>query len=131
LVFRAKKLNIFQEYYIDLFVIGSPPRVDRYNFNPYILKYEGSNLTLVTAISSDLPLSSGNIKWVGFHRPLPSTAVVDNYTTNGVLYSRLSLYELSFEDDGGNYTNIVSNHCGSSSVSVYIDVRKGRGLDLL
>ncbi|XP_065884527.1 uncharacterized protein [Dysidea avara] len=103
---------------------GTLPLVVRYNFNPYILKYEGSNLTLVTEITSDLPLSSGVIKWVGFHRPLPSTAVVDNYTTDGVLYSRLSLYELSFEDDTGNYTNIVSNQCGASSVSVYIDVRK-------
>jgi len=110
-------------------IIGSPPHTDGYNFNPYILKYEGSNLTLVTAIYSGLPLSSGDIKWVGFHRPLPSTAVVDNYTIDGVLYSRLSLYELSFEDDSGNYTNIVSNQCGISSVSVYIDVRKGRGLD--
>ncbi|XP_065884426.1 hemicentin-1-like isoform X2 [Dysidea avara] len=103
---------------------GAPPHVDNYNFNPYILKYEGSNLTLITKILSDLPLSSDDIKWVGFHRPLPSTAVVDNYTTDGVLYSRLSLYELSFEDDSGNYTNIVSNQCGTSSVSVYIDVRK-------
>ncbi|XP_065886340.1 titin-like isoform X2 [Dysidea avara] len=103
---------------------GTPPAVKRYNFNPYILKYEGSNLTLVTEITSDLPLSSGDIKWVGFHRPLPSTSVVDNYTTDGVLYSRLSLYELSFEDDSGNYTNIVSNKCETYSVSVYIDVRK-------
>ena len=95
------------------------------------MKYEGSNLTLITTISSDLPLSSGDIKWVGFHRPLPSTAVVDNYTTDGVLYSRLSLYELSFEDDSGNYTNIVNNQCGTSSVSVYIDVKKGRGPDVL
>ena len=54
--------------------------------------------------------------------------MVDNYTTDGVLYSRLSLYELSFEDDSGNYTNIVSNQCGTSSVSVYIDVRKGIGI---
>ena len=112
-------------------ILGFPPHVDRYNFNPYILEYEGSNLTLITTISSDLPFSSDDIKWVGFHRPLPSTAVVDNYTTDGILYSRLSLYELSFEDDSGNYTNIVSNQCGASSVSVYIDVRRGRGLDVL
>jgi len=51
---------------------------------------------------------------------------VDNYTTDGVLYSRLSLYELSFEDDSGNYTNIVSNQCGTSSVFGYIDVNNGR-----
>ena len=111
--------------------IGVLSHVTSYNFNPYILEYEGSNLTLITTISSDLPFSSDDIKWVGFHRPLPSTAVVDNYTTDGVLYSRLSLYELSFEDDSGNYTNIVSNQCGTSSVSMYIDVRKGRVLDVL
>ena len=111
-------------------ILGSPPHVGKYNFNPYILKYKGSKLILVTEIFSDLPLSSDDIKWVGFHRPLPSTAVVDNYTTDGVLYSRLSLYELSFEDDTDNYTNIVSNQCGTSSVSVYIDVRKGRGFEL-
>ena len=82
-----------------------------------------ASYTLITAISSDLPLSSGDIKWVGFHRPLPSTAVVDNYTTDGVLYSRLSLYELSFEDDSGNYTNIVSNQRGTSFVFEYIKVQ--------
>jgi len=122
-----QKTKITRKNYVPLCIIGSPPHTDGYNFNPYILKYEGSNLTLVTEISSDLPLYSGDIKWVGFHRPLPSTAVVDNYTTDGVLYSRLSLYELSFEDDSAN---IVSNQCGTSSVSVYIDVRKGRRLDL-
>ena len=57
---------------------------------------------------------------------------MDNYTADGKQYnSTLSLYELSFEDDSGNYTNIVSNQCGTSSVSVYIDVRKGRGDDVL
>ena len=117
--------------YVNCTYIGAPPQVDGYNFNSYILRYEGNNLTLATEISSDLPLSNGDIKWVGFHRPLPSTAVVDNYTTDGVLFSRLSLYELSFEDDSGNYTNIVSNRFGTSSISVYIDVRKGEGLDLL
>ena len=110
-------------------MLGAPPQLDRYNFSSYISKYEGSNLTLVTKILSDLPLSSGDVlKRVRLHQPFPSTAVVDNYTIYEVLYSRLSLYELSFEDDTGNYTNIVSNQCGTSSVSVYIDVRKGRGL---
>jgi len=89
-------------------------------------------LTLITTISSDLPLSSGDIKWVGFHRPLPSSAVVDNHTTDQTTFtSTLSLYDLSSEDDSGNYTNNVSNQCGTSSVSVYIDVRKSRGLDVV
>ena len=103
-----------------------------YNFNPSILKHEGDNLVLITNISSNLPLSSGYPKWEVYGRlHLPSTAVVGNHTADGILYSSLSLYDLSYKDDSGKYTNIVSNQCGTSSVSVYIDVRKGRGLDLL
>ena len=116
---------------IYLFVTGAPPHVERIDFSNYIRKNEGSNLTLTTKISSNIPLSGGYPIWVvDFRLPLPSTAVVDNYTTtDGALYNRLLLYELSFEDDTGNYTNIVSNQCGTSSVSVFIDVRKGTRLN--
>ncbi|XP_065885439.1 hemicentin-1-like isoform X2 [Dysidea avara] len=99
---------------------GVPPFLVA-NFPLYVYAYEKENLTFTTTIFGNMPLSSNDIKWVGFHRPLPSTAVVDNYTTDGILYSRLSLYELSFEDDSGNYTNIVSNQCGTSSVSVFLE----------
>ena len=54
--------------------------------------------------------------------------MVDNYSTDGVLHSRLSLYRLSFEDDTGNYTNVVKNQCGESFVFIKIDVRNGRRL---
>ena len=53
---------------------------------------------------------------------------MDNYTADGVLYSRLSLYELQFGEDTGNYTNTVKNQCGSSFEYIYIDVMKGRKL---
>jgi len=99
------------------------------NFISPIVKYEGDNLTLFCEISSYLPVSSGYPKWKVYGRPhLPPTAVVNNQTVDGILYSNLSLKNLSFKDDSGNYTSIVSNQCGTSSVSVYIDVRKGRGL---
>jgi len=111
-------------------ILGTSPYVESDNWSHYLYAYEKENHTLVTAIFSDLPLSSGDIKWVRFHRPLPSTAVVDNYTTDGVLYSRLSLYELSF-DDSGNYTNIVSNQCGTSSAFGYIEVHTSKSLILL
>jgi len=83
-------------------------------------------------VSSNIPLLQGYPEWRrDFRRRLlPSTAVVDNYTTDGVLYSRLSLYELSFEEDSGNYTNTVKNHCGSSFAFVFIDVMKGKKLML-
>ncbi|XP_065884691.1 uncharacterized protein [Dysidea avara] len=105
---------------------GAPPHVDRFDFSYYIPKHKGNNLNLTTNISSNIPLSSGYPQWIkDFRLPLPSTAVVDNYTTGGVRYSRLSLYDLSFEDDTGNYTNTVKNQCGSSFVYIYIDVMEG------
>jgi len=86
---------------------------------------EGSNLTLITTITSDLPLSSGYPVWKVNQQPLPSTAVVDNYTIDEVIYSVLSLYNLSFYDDAGNYSNTASNECGNSSVFVDITIEKG------
>ena len=114
----------FIDIFLSLLVLGVPPFLVA-NFPLYVYAYKKENLTFTTTIFSNMPLSSNDIKWVGFHRPLPSTAVVDNFTTDGVLYSRLSLYELSFEDDSGNYTNIVSNQCGTSSVSVFLEAHTG------
>ena len=106
--------------------IGSAPHVVGDNFHQYISETEGSNLTLITSIISDLPLSSGYPVWeVIDHKSLPSTAVVDNYTNDGILHSKLSLYNLSFYDDSGNYTNTVSNKCGTSFVFTFIEVTKG------
>ena len=86
--------------------------------------YEGESLSFVTNITSSLPLSYGYPKWVGFHRPLPPASVVGNYTKDGILHSSLSLYDISYEDDSGNYTNIVANECGTSSIFVYLEVHK-------
>ena len=104
--------------------VGSAPHVASDNFYPYILKMEGSNLTLVTSITSNLSFSSD---WeVIDHKSLPSTAVVDNYTTtDGILHSKLSLYNLSYYNDSGNYTNTASNKCGTSFVFTFIQVTKG------
>jgi len=91
-----------------------------------VFGYEGESLSFVTDIASSLPLTNGYPKWVGFHRPLPPTSVVGNYTKDGILQSSLSLYNLSFEDDSGNYTNIVANKCGTSSVFVYLEVHRSK-----
>jgi len=67
-----------------VWILGTPPRVYGYNFNPYILKYEGSSLTLITKISSDIPISSGYPIWIkDFRLPLPLNCCGG--------YSRLSL----------------------------------------
>ena len=56
---------------------------------------------------------------------LPSTAKVDNYTNDGVLYSNLSLCNLSYYEGSGNYTCTDINECGMSSVFTFIQVTKG------
>jgi len=95
------------------------------NFRPYILLHEGSNITLITNIISDPPLSSGYPIW--FHQGgLPLNANVTNYMTKEVSYSVLSLYDLSFYNDGGNYTNTASNECGASLVFVFVDITKSK-----
>ena len=104
---------------------GSAPLVTRENFRCYITIPEGSNITLTAAVTTDLPLSSGYPVWKVFHGTLPSTAKVDNYTNDGVLYSNLSLYNLSYYEDSGNYTCTASNECGMSSVFTFIQVTKG------
>ena len=95
------------------------------NFRHYDILTEGNNITLITNITSDLPLSSGYPAWRVSNHDLPSNAIVDDYVTDGVLHSTLTLYELSYYDDSGNYTNIASNECGTSLTFVYIYVKKG------
>ena len=82
---------------------GSAPLITRESFRYYVTITEGSNVTLTAAVT-DLPLSSGYPVWQVVHGMLPSTAKVDNYTNDGILYSNLSLYNLSYYEDSGNYT---------------------------
>jgi len=91
---------------------------------------EGQNVSLFTTISSDIPLLRGYPIWVLSERlPVPSTAVIDNFThPDGLLFSGLSLFNLSYNEDSGTYTNIAANQCGSSSVSTTLAVTRGRRL---
>ena len=94
------------------------------NYHHYILATEGNNITLITDITSDLPLSKGYPVWKVSDRDLPPNAEVHNETIGKVLHNTLLLFNLSFLDSG-NYTIIVGNACGLSSAFVYIDVQKG------
>ena len=108
---------------------GSAPHIVRDHFHHYISEIEGHNLTLTTFVTSDLPLISGYpfCNWgVLGGQSLPPTAEVDNYTDDGILHCRLSLYNLSYFDDSGNYTNTASNKCGTSFIFVFIQITKGK-----
>lgn len=95
------------------------------NFPHYLLLTEGSNRTLITNITSDLPLSTGYPAWRVSDRDLPPNAKVENKTINGVLCNKLLLYDLSYDNNSGNYTITAGNECGTSLAFVYIDVKKG------
>ena len=103
--------------------VGTQPAMSAH-FNHYMLLDEGSNVTLTTEIITDLPLSNRSPSWnVSTGPNLPKNAKVNNYTVDG--FSSLTLYDLSFYDDTGNYTCTASNKCGTSSEFVYIAIRKG------
>ena len=108
------------------------PHTQAVNFRPYISSSEGINITLTTKIISDFPtLFKGSVKWKvvsGIEHNLPPTSRIDNYHIGDEVYSNLSLYNLSYYDDSGNYTCTACNKCGNSSVFVYIHVTIGMSL---
>ena len=104
---------------------GTPPSILKDNFYKYLYLNEGSSKTLTTKIVSHPQLSDGSPSWYGFHRDLPKTAQVENYTINGIVYSTIKLHDLSYYDDSGEYINSATNKCGTSTVSVFIAVRRG------
>ena len=111
-------------------------------FRHYISLVEGSNVILTTTVTTDHDLSTlfngsvttlfnGSVTWKvfrGVEHHLPPTAKVINYISDGALHSNLSLYNLSYYNDIGNYTCTASNECGTSSVFAYIDISKGMSL---
>ena len=112
---------------------GAPPHMYA-NFRHYILLVEGSNVTLTLTINvttGPSTLFNGSVTWKvfsGTEHDLPPTAKVINYISDGVFHSNLSLYDLSYYNDIGNYTCTASNECGTSSVFAYIDISKGMSL---
>ena len=91
------------------------------NYHYYTISTEGSNITLITDIISDSPLS---IVWKVSGHDLPPNAIVHNDTIDGVLHNTLFLFNLSLLNSG-NYTITAVNEYGLSSAYLYINVRKG------
>ena len=86
--------------------------------------YEGTNINLTSVITSDLALTHGSPYWEVIGGDLPPSARSFKYISDEMIYSKLSLYNLS-PSDTGSYTNIASNECGTSSLDVYIQVKEG------
>ena len=111
--------------------IEAPPHMYA-KFSHYTSLVEGDNITLTINVTTDLlTLFNGSVTWKVFNgteHELPPTSKVINYISDGVFHSNLSLYDLSYYNDIGNYTCTVSNDCGTSSVFVYIDISRGMSL---
>ena len=91
----------------------------------YHLIIEGSNIILATKTTTSHDSPKVNITWTESEHDLPPTAKVTNCTINEELISNLSLYNLSYNDDSGNYICTASNECGTSFVIINIQVKKG------
>ena len=94
------------------------------NFRYVISRCDGSNVTLITIITSDPPLSGYPVWNVnsGIDHDLPPNSIINNTMVDGVLNNTLYLFNLSYYDDTGNYTCTASNQCGNSSVFTFIEV---------
>ena len=101
-------------------------------FRYYISLVEGDNITLTINVTINLSTPfNGSVTWKvfsGAEHDLPPTAKVIDYISDGVFHSNLSLYDLSYYNDIGNYTCTVSNECRTSSAFVYIDISQGMSL---
>lgn len=63
--------------------------------------------------------------WLRKNADLPKHSHIMDYSKNGNNYSSLIIDKASYTDDGGTYYLNVSNHCGTSTVSVDLHVAKG------
>ena len=81
-------------------------------FHYYISLVEGDNITLTINVTTNLSTPfNGSVTWKvfsGTEQDLPLTAEVINYIGYEVFHSKLSLYNLSYYNDIGNYTCTVS-----------------------
>lgn len=92
------------------------------NFEEVMKVIKGKSLNLTVEISSSVPLI-GEPAWIKLDEPLSSKDVVKNFVVNKHIYSSLGFSNESFAIDTGNYSLSTKNACGTSSLSVYIDVK--------
>lgn len=91
------------------------------NFDEVVEVRKGMSLNLTVAVFTNLSLTSVPV-WSRENQQLYSIAVVKNFVTNEIFYTSFIIFNLSYVNDTGVYSLSVSNRCGSSSISVFIDV---------
>ena len=103
-------------------VTDSIPVVHEYNFNEHETVFVGESVNLTVEYSQNVL----TFLWYRVHASLPagSRSSIINYSINGRNYSSLILSNLT-TDDWGMYVFTASNHCGTSSVNVTLDIKSG------
>jgi len=81
-------------------------------------------VNLTVNIDSNLPLTSDPM-WSRDNADLPNDSYVMNYTKEGNNYTSLIIEKASYHNDEGIYYLTASNQCGTSTVSVDLDIVKG------
>ena len=108
-------------------VTDSIPVVHEYNFNEHETVFVGESVNLTVEYSQNVL----TFLWYRVHASLPagSRSSIINYSINGRNYSSLILSNLT-TDDWGMYVFTASNHCGTSSVNVTLDIKSGEGYSM-
>jgi len=103
---------------------ASAPELCPVNFYGELTVLAGSLVNLTVQI-----ISSGNllptILWLRDNAKLPKHSNITNYAKDGNNYTSLIIDKVSYYNDGGTYYLNVSNYCGTSIISVAINVAKG------
>ena len=92
------------------------------NFEKFVEVEEGGSLNLTVEVFTNTSFTA-EILWSKLDDPLPASAIVINFVVNGINYTSLELFNLSFANDAGNYSLIAINECGISDLNIYIDVK--------
>ena len=100
------------------------PVLHKANFESVVEVEEGGSLNLTVEVFNNMSLKFTDIIWSRLDDdPLPENAIVIDFVVNGINYTSLELFNLSFANDSGNYSLTAINECGSSDLSVYVNVR--------
>jgi len=112
--------------FILLLLIASAPELYEVNFNGKLTVIVDNPVNLTVNIDSDLPLTSDPM-WSRDDADLSNDSYVMNYTKKKKRnnYTSLIIEKASYYNDEGNYYLTASNQCGTSTVSVDLDIVKG------
>lgn len=105
--------------------IAFAPSLYPVNFNQVRPVFAGDYVNLTVEITSNLSLTGAPV-WSRFSADLPNDSYTINYFKYGNNYTSLIIRKISPDDDGGMYYVSASNQCGTSNISVILQIHEGK-----